>query len=115
MKEIISQLDPQHRFIRVIKLAILISLIELVGQYNLKNKKIIYGVIGYIGVALLLSLSYDYEGFGHMNLVWSCISIITCYIIGYYLFNEPFNKYTKIAIILSMMAIYFAHKSDETG
>lgn len=113
MKEIISHLEPHQRFIKVIKLAILISLVELFGQYNLKYKNITYGILGYVCVALILLISYDYEGFGHMNLAWSCISIITCYTIGYYIFNEPFNKYTKIAIILSIMAIYFAHKSDE--
>jgi len=48
-----------------------------------------------------------------MNLVWSSISIITCYILGKLYFNEPFNRYTVVAIILAILAIYFAHRSDE--
>lgn len=111
--EILSNLTPNQRFWIVIRFALLISIIEVFSQYSLKNNKIIYGMIGYLCVALVLLQSYNYEALGHMNLVWSCISIIACYILGCVYMNEPFNKYTFVAIVLALGAIYFAHQSDE--
>jgi multidrug transporter EmrE-like cation transporter len=54
-------------------------------------------------------------GMGHMNLVWSCTSIIICYIISHFVYKESINKYTVIAILLAIAAIYFAHQSDENA
>jgi drug/metabolite transporter (DMT)-like permease len=113
MPEVISGLDPNKRFFIVIKFAILISLVEAFSQFNLKNNTFIFGILGYICVALILYNSYHYENMGHMNLVWSCTSIIICYIISHIFFNEHINKYTFYAIILAISAIYFAHRSDE--
>jgi drug/metabolite transporter (DMT)-like permease len=71
------------------------------------------GVRFYAVVATLLYFSYKYEGLGHINLVWSCVSIIIAILIGCILFHEPHNKYTYVAIILAFGAIYFAHRADE--
>lgn len=113
MVEIIDHLTPNKRFWIVIKFALLISFIEAFAQYHLKNDTPYLGILGYIGVACVLIISYKYENLGHMNLVWSCVSIIVCYALGYYYFKEPINKYTFIAISCALLAIYFAHKSDE--
>lgn len=113
MAEILVNLNPNQRFWIVIRLAILISIIEAFSQFSLKNNNIVPGIIGYICVASVLLYSFRYEGLGHMNLVWSCISIIVCYILGCIYLKEPFNKYTFIAILLALGAIYFAHQSDE--
>jgi len=113
MPEILSNLKPNARFWVVIKFAILISIIESISQASIKGKKVIYGFIGYGIIVLILSNAYNYEGLGHMNLVWSCVSIITCYIIGCIGFKEPFNNYTIGAIFCALMAIYLAHRSDE--
>jgi len=113
MPEILSNLKPNARFWIVIKFAFIISIIESFSQASIKSKHILYGFIGYGIIVLLLANSYNYEGLGHMNLVWSCVSIITCYIIGCIGFNESFNNYTIAAIICAIMAIYLAHLSDE--
>lgn len=113
MPEVISGLNPNERFHTVLKLAILISLVEAFSQAQLKNDTFILGLLGYMCVAYILYQSYHYEGMGHMNLVWSCTSIIICYIISYVLYKEPINKYTLIAIFFAILAIYFAHQSDE--
>lgn len=113
MTEILSKLNPNARFWIVIRFALIISIIESLSQASIKGKRIIYGFIGYGIIVLLLSNAYNYEGLGHMNLVWSCVSIITCYIIGCIGFNEQFNKYTIAAILCAIMAIYLAHRSDE--
>lgn len=113
MPEIINKLNPNERFHIVLKFAFLISLVEGFSQANLKNDKFTVGLIGYFCVAYILYQAYHYEGMGHMNLVWSCTSIIVCYIIGYVFYKESINKYTILAILLAILAIYFAHQSDE--
>jgi multidrug transporter EmrE-like cation transporter len=112
--EIINKRSPNSRFWIVIRFALLICLAESFSQSTLKhNKYPALGFFGYLIVASLLYKSYEYENLGHMNLVWSCISIIAGYIIGYMLFNESANKYTFISIVLALTAIYTAHLSDE--
>lgn len=115
MTEILNNLSPNKRYWIVIKFAILISMIESLSQLSIKKKKLVYGIIGYTIIVFVLYNAYDYEGLGHMNLVWSCVSIIFCYIIGYLFFNEQINKYTLAAIIFSIIAIYLAHRSDEVN
>lgn len=113
MAEILSNLTPNKRFLIVIQFALIISLIEVFAQYHLKTENIIAGIVFYAIIALILFKAYKYEGLGHMNLVWSCVSIIMAYVVGSLFFGEPTNKYTVIAIIFAMLAILFAHFSDE--
>lgn len=111
--EIIRGLKPNQRFWIAIKFGLLISLIEIISQFNLKKGILIYGILGYTLVATILFYALTFEGLGHMNLIWSCMSIITCYTLGRIYFDEPFNRFTIIAIVLALTAIYFAHRSDE--
>ena len=111
--EILSGLTPNQRFWIVIQFAIFISAIEAFAQLNIKNHNIFLGFLGYTIIVFVLYKAYNYEGLGHMNLVWSCLSIIIAYIVGYIYFKEKMNKYTFIAVIFALLAIYFAHLSDE--
>ena len=121
MYEVINNLGPNERFWIVIYFATAISVFEAIAQSNLKlysngNENKIYLIIGilfYIFVSFTLMSSYRYEGLAHMNLVWSCMSIIIAYIVGVFLFGENINRYTILAIMFAMMAIYFAHRQDE--
>lgn len=113
MPEILSGLNPNQRIHIVLKFAVLLSFVEAFSQAHLKNDTFYLGILGYICVAYILFQSYHYEGMGHMNLVWSCTSIIVCYLISYVFYKEALNKYTILAIFLAMSAIYFAHQSDE--
>ena len=115
MSEKINNLNPNERFYLVILFGICISLVEAFSQYSLKSKNLIIGVIGYIIVSYILFNSYNYEALGHMNLMWSCISIVLCFIVGVFFFNEPFNRYTFSAVIFALIAIYLGHLSDECG
>lgn len=95
----------------VIQFGIIISICEMFAQYNLKKKQIALGIVGYIGVSLILFTSYKYvSGLGQMNLCWSCISIITAFILGYVFFNEPITNNTCMAVCFALIAIYFANR-----
>lgn len=118
--EILDGKTPNERFWIVILIIVAITIVEACAQASLKTaqiKKYPYlvplGIVFYVGVATLLYFSYKYEGLGHINLVWSCASIIIAILIGCIFFNEPHNKYTYIAMLLAFAAIYFAHRADE--
>lgn len=118
--EILDNKTPNERFWVVVWIIVGITLVEACAQTTLKTARIknnIYlvplGMIFYAIVASLLYMTYKYEGLGHVNLVWSCASIIIAILIGCILFKEPHNRYTYMAILLAFGAIYFAHRADE--
>lgn len=113
MTEILSQLKPDSRFFIVLMFAIAVSSVEVIALYHLKKRKMEISLICYFIIALLLTKAYEYEGIGHMNLMCSTVSIMLSYTIGNIYFGEPVNKYTYLAIIFALLAIYFAHLSDE--
>lgn len=114
-------MDTQHRtFWTVVGIVVLIATFEAFAQTLLKkaqvNKKthmILFGVIMYFLVGILLFVSYHYEGLGHINLLWSCLSIIIAILVGYTIFGEPVNHFTWVAFGCALGAIYFAHKAGE--
>lgn len=120
--EVVRDMIPDQRFWIVIFLVVMICLLEACGQTCIKKARvhglgfwIMIGAVFYCIVALLLYMSYKYDGMGHVNLLWSCLSIILAITIGVILFKEPFNRYTLLAIFCAMVAIWFAHKADELG
>lgn len=120
--EILARKTPDQRFWIVLGFVILITFTEVLGQTCLKtaraeNKRwlLFLGFFIYCMVAYFLYCCYQYEGMGHTNLIWSCMSIILALLVGYYWFKEPFNKYNWVAVALAFGAIYFAHKGDEEG
>lgn len=121
-QEILDNKTPNERFWIVIWLIVGITIVEACAQATLKtariknNRYIVpVGIAFYVIVASLLYMSYKYEGLGHVNLVWSCASIIIAVLIGCLFFGEPHNKYTYIAIIFAFGSIYFAHRADEVN
>jgi drug/metabolite transporter (DMT)-like permease len=123
--EYINNRSPDDRFAIVIIFAMIIVFCEAIAQSSMKhyskNKPdcnkifIAIGIIGYMCVSLFLYTSYKYENIGHMNMIWSCMSIIIAYIAGYTFFNETFNKYTCLSIVFAGCAIYLGHLSDEAS
>lgn len=120
--EILGHKNPNQRLWIVLTFVILIAITEVVGQTCLKSAReqkklwlLGLGILVYVLVAYLLYCCYQYEGMGHTNLVWSCMSIILALAVGYAWFKEPFNKYNWVAIALAFGAIYFAHRGDEEG
>ncbi len=106
----------------VLVFAILIAISEAVAQSSLKyysqNREqkfdmlLLLGLCGYIMVSLLLFTSYKYEDMGHMNLIWSCMSIIIAFTAGNIIFAENLNGYSVAAIGLALSSIYCGYLSD---
>jgi len=104
----------------VVGFALFIAGIEACAQTSLKMAQnrggvvalIVLGMLFYAIVGYFLYRSYSYEGMGHMNLVWNCMSTITAFAIGYILFQEKFNAYTCVAIFLALASIWFAYLSS---
>ena len=87
---------------------------ERVGPFSIsRSTALALGMMFYAIVGYFLYKSYYYEGMGHMNLVWNCMSTMTAFIIGYLLFGEKFNHFTCIAIILAIASIVFAYLSSD--
>lgn len=112
--EVLHNKNPNQRFYIVLRFALIISCIEMFSQTVLKHDRYpILGILGYIVLSIVLYNSYYYENMGHMNLIWSCISIISCYFVSHMFFGERINRYTLISIFFACIAIYTAHLSDE--
>ena len=119
-KEIIQGLIPNERLKIILVLVVSISFIECYAQYNLRNGRknnnvncLIISALLYGFICYLLYTTYQYEGMGHVNLIWSCLSITLAYLVGVFIFNEHINKYGIIAIGFALLAIYFSHLNDE--
>jgi multidrug transporter EmrE-like cation transporter len=106
----------------ILVFAVLIALFEAIAQSSLKfyskNREkqfdmlLFLGIGGYIMVSLFLFTSYKYEDMGHMNLIWSCMSIIIAFTMGNILFAEHLNGYSVAAIGLALSSIYCGYLSD---
>ena len=111
----------RHKNVAILLAIVLgISALEACGQACIKSARtheiIMWAVVGglfYMGVVALLFISYKYEGMGHVNMLWSCISIILAMTVGYFFFDEPMNKYTAVTFCFAILTIYFAHKAGE--
>jgi len=97
----------------VISLAFFYAIVEVAAFYNLKHKNVVIAVICYLLIICILLKAYEYKDIGHMNLITSIISISLSYTISYLYLGEKINKYTFIAVVFAILAIYFAHLSDE--
>jgi len=120
--EIIGGKTPNEKFWIVLGFIFIIALAEACGQFSLKQgngkgdkKYLVLGIFFYSFVCYFLFRSYSYEGLAHVNLMWSCLSIVIAYISGIIFFNEVCNRYTILAIGLALTAIYVSHLSDEVG
>jgi len=101
------------RFATIIYFAILYACVEVIALYHLKKKNVPIAIICYVFIAFILVNAYEYVEIGHMNIITSVISIMLSFLISYMYLGEKVNKYTFIAIIFALLAIYFSHLSDE--
>lgn len=116
-----AQLSSNHSKVTIVLAIVLgISALEACGQACIKKARtqeiLFWAIVGglfYMGVVALLFISYKYEGMGHVNLLWSCISIILAISVGYFVFGEPMNQYTWVAFFFAICTVYFAHRSGE--
>jgi multidrug transporter EmrE-like cation transporter len=99
----------------IIILAIIVAIIESFAQNTLKTSdhgsiKFMFGLFIYVLVGYVLHYAYHNVPLSKLNVTWSCFSIILAISIGYFLYDEEFDKYTIISLILAIGAIYFANK-----
>ena len=104
----------------IVGFAIFICIMEALAQNSLKQSVMhksdgifIIGLVFYMGVGYLLHRAYHTIGLGQMNLVWSCMSIIVALSAGYLLYDEPFNRYTLLAVLFALAAIYTAYEASK--
>jgi multidrug transporter EmrE-like cation transporter len=98
----------------VIIIAIIISLCEAFAQNYIKNSesnvhfKMFVGLTFYIVLGFLLHHAYNNYELSRVNVVWSCISIITATVLGYILYNEHISFNNIISVIAACVAVYFS-------
>lgn len=115
----ISEDHANSHFYILIGLVITISILEICGQTCIRKYRedgrihfIIFGITLYLIVVALLFHSYRYHGMGIVNLLWSCLSIIMAIIVGHFVFNEAFNHYMAMAVVLAFSAVVFANMAQ---
>ncbi len=97
---------------------IFITIFESIAQTCLKtyekkevNLYIIVALFCYTLVCFLLILCYKNNGYlGHVNLMWSCFSIIFVIGAGCFFFEEKFTSDDLMAVILAFGAIYYVNR-----
>ena len=91
----------------------LILLAEICGQSCLRKlhaepeKYYLFFValLFYAGICFLLMKSYSFKSMGSVNALWSSISVLTIFLTGLILFNEPITLKALIGAILIIAGI----------
>jgi drug/metabolite transporter (DMT)-like permease len=101
-----------YEYLYVLFLVLFLILIETGSQYNLKlynvagiSHNLLFGMVGYIIVALILTYSYNYGKMGIVNHLWNIGSSISVFIVGYLYFNEKLNKMQTIGVIFGLFGM----------
>lgn len=120
MPEIIRGRDPGQRVRYALTFGAAIAVSEAFAQYAIRSGValnsiafVIPAAFFYMAVCMMLYASFFYENVGHMNLIWSCMSIIIAFAVGWYRFDEPFNRFTVLAIALAISAVYSSYLADK--
>lgn len=104
------------------KIVVLLSIVfitisEAIAQVCIKTSHsnnmpyLLYFGIMFYGIVCILLMNCYKNGYkmGQVNLIWSCISIVSIISVGYFVFNEKIYAHDIMAIILAISAIYFAN------
>ena len=91
-------------------LAILIAILEIFAQNNLKNSldyslRFLIGLSFYIYIGFLLHYAYHKFPLSKVNIVWSSLTIILSINLGYFLYDEDIDKWSIFAMIFALFAI----------
>jgi len=105
--------------ILLIYLIIAIVFFEAIAQFCVKktkengdNKYLCISIIAYFIVCLLLLQAYSYKTMGIVNLVWSCLSIITILLVGIAFYHETVTRYDIIGLFFVFVGLYFVFMKD---
>ena len=98
----------------VIIIAVTIAIIEAFAQNLIKNSmgtthsKFFFGVSFYIIVGFLLHHAYHKFEMSKVNILWSCLSIISATALGYLVYNEHMTYKNLLSVIFAILAIIFS-------
>lgn len=100
----------------LVLVVLMIAAVEAIAQNTIKQSEpksiyLLFGLISYMGVGYLLHYAYHRYPLSKINVIWSALSIVLAALFGYLLYDEPINGELKLAILLALMAVYFAYKS----
>ena len=97
----------QPSFLLIGALLVFIVASEAVAQYCIRRCKeeqkyhlFLLGVFFYAFVCMGLYFMYGFRQMGVVNLIWSCMSILTIMMVGIIFFHEQVNVYDLIGMIL---------------
>lgn len=100
------------RYMYVILLILITTIVEAYSQYNLKmynNYKTGYyfliGALGYLIIAGLLTYSYNFGKMGIINVIWNIGSTILILLIGYFYFSEKLTTLQLFGVILAIVGL----------
>ena len=103
----------------LIYIILAIVFFEAIAQFCVKKSKangnngyLCISVFAYFIVCLLLLRSYSYKTMGVVNLVWSCLSIITIMFIGIVFYHEKLTQYDLIGLAFVLTGLYFVFMKD---
>jgi multidrug transporter EmrE-like cation transporter len=66
----------------------------------------VLGISFYIMVGWVLHYAYNNYAMSKVNVVWSCVSIITAIILGYLVYDEGIDFLKVIGLLLALSAIW---------
>lgn len=98
----------------LILMALLVVIIEQLAQNSLRQSNYLWdlyyilGLLSYVLVGWVLHYSYNNYSSSKINIIWSCMSIITAVLLGYILYDEKLGIYKIFAIIFAILAILCA-------
>ena len=102
----------KNNYIFIILSALILTLIETFGQYNLKEYTLknniyfyLFGLLLYIISATIFMNLLSHEKIGVINLIWNIISTLFVFTMGYIIFKESINKYEMVGIIFAVISI----------
>lgn len=99
-------------YVFILFMALILTIIETYGQYNLKeyslNKRVPYyllGIILYVVSATIFMNLLSYEKVGVINLIWNIMSTLSVFIMGYLIFNESLNSYEMVGAMMAIIGL----------
>lgn len=112
-------MSDANQTITLLYIILLIVFLEAIAQSCLKKVKIsnnnnyaCISVIAYACICFLLLKSYSYRSMGIVNVIWSCLSIITIIIAGVIFFHETITFNDVLGVCLVIIGLYFIFMKD---
>ncbi len=101
-----------YKYILVVLVACVLTLIESTSLYNIKEYNIggqpfnyLLAVGGYALIMLIMSKVLSFAKLGIINHLWNVTGSLTIFIVGYIFFKESLNKYELIGAIFSFIGL----------